>query len=338
MRHVRSVAVIAVALFVSACSGQDRDTTTTASSSETATSSPTPGETSVPPSAGEPLDDPSIEAAIDVADGPFPPLEGFGSLWVANHHAAAVTRIDPSENSVIAEVPVGIQPGQLATAFGSVWVPNYGESTVSRIDPATNTATTIDTGAGLTCGAPAAAEGLVWIGNCDEGTLAGIDPSTSKVERTLDVFGFPFGDGRELWIAGEDGFARLDPETGKTTMTVDLGPSQQASAASFDGDRLWLSYRDGFGGAVAWVDLSTGSAHEIGGVGPEPGPPVVDGDRVFVFSSAAGTISVVETAADEVLAPPSPVPEIDALGLAAGFGSLWLSDFGAGFVYRLEPS
>ena len=79
-----------------------------------------------------------------------------------------------------------------------------------------------------------------------------------------------------------------------------------------------------------------GRTHEIGAVGPTPDAPVVDGDRVFVYSLETGAVSVVETPSDEVIEPPPPLPEIDALFLAAAPGSLWLSDFTTGFVYRLD--
>jgi YVTN family beta-propeller protein len=103
---------------------------------------------------------------------------------VPNHHAALITRIDPETNEVIAEIPVGVQPGgDGLEAFGSMWFPNFGESTVSRVDPATNTATSIDTGNGLVRqprqagGSCRSAAAMPW---CSQD-----GPETSTVARTL---------------------------------------------------------------------------------------------------------------------------------------------------------
>jgi YVTN family beta-propeller protein len=277
-----------------------------------------------------------ILAAIPVAEGPFPPVEGFGSLWVASNRADVVTRIDPASNKVIAEVPVGPLPGRAIAAYGSVWVPDYAESTISRIDPATDTATRIDTGAGPTCGAPTAAAGLLWIRNCDAGTIAGIDPATSTLEQTLDVRGFTFGNGRDLWIARGETIARIDPKTGNALLTIDVGPEPRATADSFEGNRLWVSSASGFDGAVARIDLSTGAVEEVGSVGPDPEAPVVEGDRVLVYSTATGAVSVVDIPSNEVALRPTRLPPIAALSLAVAFGSLWLADFETNFVYRLD--
>jgi len=309
------------------------------------TDPPTPGGTASSPSVSpsptetEPPNEPTIAATIPVADAPGALTFGFGSVWVPNHHAALVTRIDPETNEVIAEIPVGVQPGGYGLeAFGSMWFPNYGESTVSRVDPATNTATSIDTGNGLTCGDPVEAGGLVWVGNCDALVMTGIDPGTSTVARTLEVEGFPFGNGRQLWVDQAVDLSQIDPRTGRVLMTVDVGSSEHASAASFEGNRLWVSYGTGgmgLVGAVAVVDLRTGDVTELGNVGPNPAAPVVDGD-VFVFSVDERTISVVDPATGEI-SEPVPIPDIDTEGISAGFDSVWAADFTESIVYRLEP-
>ena len=207
---------------------------------------------------GEPLGDPSIQAAIEVADGPAFP--GGGLRLPVGREPPRRRHPDRSREQplVVVKVPVGIQPGQMAAAYGSVWVPNYGQSTISRIDPATDTATAIETAAGPGVRSARCGRGsLLWIGNCDAGTPGRHQFDDLELERTLNVAGSRSGNRRQLWVAGDDGFARVDPKTGKTLMTIDLGPEQPASAASFDGERLWVSYREGFGGAVAWIDLAT---------------------------------------------------------------------------------
>jgi streptogramin lyase len=333
MRRITIVTLLGFLL--AACSG-----------SSEVTDPPTPGGTASSPSVSpsptetEPSNEPTIAATIEVAAAPVNPSFGFGSVWVPNHHAALVTRIDPETNEVLAEIPVGELPGGNGLeAFGSMWFPNYGESTVSRVDPATNTATSIDTGNGLTCGDPVEAGGLVWVGNCDALVLTGIDPETSTVARTLEVEGFPFGNGKQLWVDQAVDLAQIDPRTGQVLTTVDAGSSEHASAASFEGDRFWVSYGTGgmgLVGAVAVVDLRTGDVTELGTVGSNPAAPVVDGGSVFVYNGEDRTISIVDAASGEI-SEPVPIPDFETEAISVGFGSVWVADFGGDTVYRLVP-
>jgi YVTN family beta-propeller protein len=341
VRRVRILAIVGLLFVGAACSGDDPEGTGGPTSTGPAATTSSTAPSALPsPTEAEPSNVPAIAATIEVAAAPMNPAFGFGSVWVPNHHAALVTRIDPETNEVLAEIPVGVQPGGYGLeAFGSMWFPNYGESTVSRVDPATNAATSIDTGNGLTCGDAVEAGRLVWVGNCDALVLTGIDPQTSTVARTLEVEGFPFGNGKQLWVDQPVDLAQIDPRTGRVLATVDAGSSEHASAASFEGDRLWVSYGTGgmgLVGALAVVDLRTGDVTELGTVGPNPAAPVVDGHRVFVFSVDERTISIVDPTSGEI-AEPVPIPDIETEGIAAGFGSVWVADFSGNIVYRLEP-
>jgi YVTN family beta-propeller protein len=221
VHRVRIMTVVGVLLAGPACSGDTRATTSTGSASTTgsAPSGVSPSQTET-----EPSNQLAIAATIEVAAAPMNPTFGFGSVWVPNHHAGLITRIDPETNEVLAEIPVGLQPGGYGLeAFGSMWFPNYGDSTVSRVDPATGTATSIDTGNGLTCGDPVEAAGLLWVGNCDAFVLTGIDPETSTVARTLKAEGFPFGNGKQLWVDRAVDLAQIDPRTGRVLTTIDAG-------------------------------------------------------------------------------------------------------------------
>jgi YVTN family beta-propeller protein len=74
---------------------------------------------------------------------------GVGAVWVANLLDDTVLRIEgrlQSDSSlsqwetleVVARIPVGQGPSDIAVGEGAVWVANYLDGTVSRIDPATN--------------------------------------------------------------------------------------------------------------------------------------------------------------------------------------------------------
>jgi YVTN family beta-propeller protein len=76
-------------------------------------------------------------------------VEGAGALWVASSVSDEVLRVETrlvgdstlshfEEPRVVARIPVGREPTDVAFGEGSVWVANYLEGTISRIDPATN--------------------------------------------------------------------------------------------------------------------------------------------------------------------------------------------------------
>jgi YVTN family beta-propeller protein len=65
---------------------------------------------------------------------------GGGSLWVANHDARTVTRIDQATGKVVANIAVPSEPHRVAWGAGAAWVGNWHDNSVSRIDPQTNRA------------------------------------------------------------------------------------------------------------------------------------------------------------------------------------------------------
>ena len=102
----------------------------------------------------EPLDEPSVgKRPTGIAAGE--------AIWVANSAGDSVSRIDPTDNSVVT-VPVGANPTTIAVTPDAVWVVNKDDGTLSRIDPETNQVErTVSIGQ-----APdgiVSAEGLLWV-------------------------------------------------------------------------------------------------------------------------------------------------------------------------------
>src|SRR6266508_5474251 len=63
---------------------------------------------------------------------------GFGSLWLTDFDRNLVERRDPVSGAVVAEIEVGTNPGHAVVTDDAVWIANHRAGTVSRIDPATN--------------------------------------------------------------------------------------------------------------------------------------------------------------------------------------------------------
>jgi len=81
------------------------------------------------------------------------------TMYFSDSHAGSVWAwdFDPATAEIVATIPSGGSPIDLASGFGSVWAANLDDATAVRVDPATNEVTaTIDVGAapdGITVGA-----------------------------------------------------------------------------------------------------------------------------------------------------------------------------------------
>jgi YVTN family beta-propeller protein len=157
-----------------------------------------------------------------------------GSVWVADEHSEAVTRVDPATNRVVATISIG-QPGpagpQIMTAGpGGVWVDVDNMDEVVRIDAATN-----KVGLRVPLSGPVASDGKeVWIAvyagqNAGQNGLSQvvrIDPVSGKVITTVDLHsqgscGLAVGLG-SVWVA-DGGLTRIDEATGRIVGHLDTG-------------------------------------------------------------------------------------------------------------------
>jgi YVTN family beta-propeller protein len=139
---------------------------------------------------------------------------GGGSLWVANHDADTVTRVDLASGRVVADIPVPSAPHRVAYGAGAAWVGNWHDNSVSRIDPETNrvVGSPIPIGphhaGNLVVGA-----GGVWVTSDyrDEADSAPqdvvvvrIDPQTNQAVETIAVGGHPIdvaATGGAIWVS-----------------------------------------------------------------------------------------------------------------------------------------
>ena len=109
---------------------------------------------------------------------------GEGSVWVSNFDANSVSRIDPTTNTIVATIPVGLNPTGIGFGAGSVWVANHRAGTISRIDPVTNRVVAeISISPPGTSGPHliATAAGAIWVTVPNAMALVRVDPQTNAV-------------------------------------------------------------------------------------------------------------------------------------------------------------
>lgn len=150
---------------------------------------------------------------------------GDGSLWVANHDAHTITRIELATNQVLANISVPSEPHRVAFGEGAVWVANWHINSVTRIDPQTNQVVGEPIPIGFHAGNIAVGLGSVWVtsdyrgpvdGAPEDVVLVRIDPQTNKAVETIPLGGHPIdveiaGDAVWVSVQGSDKIVRINP-------------------------------------------------------------------------------------------------------------------------------
>lgn len=138
------------------------------------------------------------------------------SIWVLTDGKTTLARIDPDQNTVVAELRLPAGCESLASGEDALWVACPSENRVFRINPATNL---VEQRIEVSAEPEAIALGdkSIWVYCRKDGKVDRIDPKTNKVSKTIDL-GVPgaegaiaFGEG-SLWVT-TSGFpiTRIDP-------------------------------------------------------------------------------------------------------------------------------
>jgi len=260
------------------------------------------------------------------------------SVWISNKPKNSVVRLDPKTNKVAETITVGKAPcSGLAIGFDSLWVPNCGDKTLSRVDLKTNQVTaTFPMGIGDSEGGLAASPDSIWMLTDKNGTLARIDPSTNKVAAEIYVargsYMAVFGEGA-VWVTSTQGnlVTRVDPNTNLVTDTIAVGKAPRFLAVG-EGAVWTLNQGDG---SVSRIDPKTNKVVATIEVGvPGEGGDIATGEGSVWVTSFGFPISRIDPATNKV------VQQFVGKGgdaLRVGLGSVWLSNYEAGTVWRIDP-
>jgi streptogramin lyase len=202
------------------------------------------------------------------ARAPYNLWTGAGSIWAVDDSVGAVVRVSPKTNRVTARISVGDGPADMVFSGTTAWVVNHRDLGLVRLDTTTNTETRLAT---LKADAP---------------------------ERMAFLAG-------SLWITGRGtDLLQVDPASGETTKTVEIGASGIDVVAV--AGALWVPTRS------AAVDPT--------------GFPTMDALRRI---TPDGQVQTVASARGRV----------DVHGLAGGpRGSVWLADNTSGMLYRVPAA
>jgi YVTN family beta-propeller protein len=139
-----------------------------------------------------------------------PRQTGNARVWVVNQDNNSVSAFDAVANAKLGEVAVGTAPRALSVApNGRIWVTNKTSATISVIDP--NTRRVVQT------------------------------ISLPRASQPFGIAFSPTGSAAFVVLEGTGRLLRLNPSTGSTQATINVGPNPRHVSVSSDGSRVYVS-------------------------------------------------------------------------------------------------
>jgi YVTN family beta-propeller protein len=248
-----------------------------------------------------------IVAQVPVGIRPGPVAAGRGAVWVGNLDDRTLTRLDPSNRTQVANVPLDNRtPTGLAVTPSAVWVAEGRLGSIAQVDPQyKRVIDTIPVAQSSDAGSVASGGGSVWavFGNS---TLVRVTPSTGRVSGSGYAGGGPsgivFAEGA-VWVAnsGDATVDRFNPDTfssGPVGTPTTVG--RQPSSIAYGEDALWVTNAGDMPGTVTRIDPASGSVRTIE-VGARPSAVAVGNGAVWVANSGDGTVSRIDPATNAVV-------------------------------------
>ena len=164
------------------------------------------------------------QVVATIAVGPAASEGGIAAspegVWLVTDAKGVLSKIDPANNAVAAQVAVPANSAGVAYGEGLVWVTSPDANMLTGVDPKTNAVVrSVQVGPGprfLTTGA-----GSVWTLNQGDGTVSRVDAKTGKLIARIEV-GAPgaggeiaFGEGRVWATVFEIPISEIDPAANK---------------------------------------------------------------------------------------------------------------------------
>ena len=265
--------------------------------------------------------------------------------------APARDEAQPPGGHVVASIPIPANSGGFAIGEGAVWSTSDAVSVLTRIDPTRN-AVVAQTKLPLenpcpelpgSCGEAAAGNGAIWLARVSDNMVLRIDPATSAVVATVPVGYQPEGIAvtpGAIWVANKGGpsVSRIDPATNQVVATIPIGPPgaccSDHMAVAAGAAAVWVSLPDL--NTIVRIDPATNAvARRVRLAGQPCAFLVADLRAVFAAGGhCTGTVLHIDPKTNKARRP------IDGLaapiGLAVGFGSLWVADLDAKTIDRVN--
>lgn len=260
------------------------------------------------------------------------------AVWVGSTGPNAVHRIDPTLNKLVATVNLGGEPCAGMTAgFNNLWVPLCGNPpTLARVDLNSNALTAVfKVGPAAEEGGVATSADSVWLVLDKDGKLARIDPNSGVVQQIIRVppgsYNPLYRDGL-IWVTRAEGseITSVDASKGKVLSSIRTGPGPRFLTG---GDaKIWtLNQGDG---SLTRIETQNDQVTKTIALGtPGHGGDIALGGGMVWTTMPKVPLSAVDSSTGVVKCQ-WVGPGGDSL--AIGHGSIWLTDYNAGTISRID--
>ena len=284
-----------------------------------------------------------------VASGSIACVVGVGAVSSAAIHEGGAGL--PRGGKVVARIVIPENSGVLAVGEGAAWTTSDTVSMLMRLDPKKNAVvarTKIMSHNACpelpgSCGEAAVGNNAVWISRVSDNAVLRIDPRDNSVAATIPVGPQPEGIATTpgaVWVVdkGTPSVSRIDPATNRVVATIRIGPTRACCsdhmAITAGGGAVWVSVPSL--SAVVRIDPATNAVTaRVRLLGQPCAFLAVDERAVWAAGGhCARTVMRVDPRTKRVsgrvkglLAP---------IGLALGFGSLWIADLDSKVIDRVN--
>jgi YVTN family beta-propeller protein len=205
-------------------------------------------------------------ASISLLGNPNTMTIDGNSVWVAQHHGGAVTRLREPSGEIVTEVKVGSGgqsgPQGIAVDGTSLWTGLPNDSIVVRVDTSTNAVIAKIPVTKSPCGGIAIEPDAVWVSSCyDDHFVIRIDALKNTLVAEIDIGGHNGGallaNGR-VWIPTDIGLVLVARETNAIERVVTFTEDRfEAFGSAVGFGYAWIGSVDGSGIArIALSDLA----------------------------------------------------------------------------------
>lgn len=236
----------------------------------------------------------------------------------------------------VATIATGGTPDWMAISPDSVWIANDAIKSVQRVDARTNAVTNVfpirpqNSEGGVTAGTDS-----VWLATSD-GALSRIDPATGRVRQRVPIPGGSFNplysDGIVWLTAGKrDELLAIDAENGRIVARARVGSKPRFLTAS--GGFVWtLNQGDG---TISKVDIATKRlVARIDAHVPGRGGEISQGGGSVWATLIETPLTRVDVRTNAILGQ---WYGVGGDAVRYGHGSVWLTDYDHGRVWRIAP-
>ena len=237
---------------------------------------------------------------------------GKGLIYVTNVLSDSVSAISDATNTIIATIPVEINPSHLAydSGKGLIYVTNGLSNSVSVISDDTNIViATIPVGTVPSGAAYDSGKGLIYVSNSDDNTISVISDDTNTVIATISVGNSPSGlvydySKGEIFVVNilDNAVSVISDDT--NTVVATIAVEQMPKCIAYDSGKGLIYVTNGFSNSVSVISDDTNSVVTSIPVGKNPRSIVYDSDKDLIFVSTifADSLSVISDSTNTVVA------------------------------------